>query len=433
LDAAEGAGGVTPEVIPGEHREGRVEAHPLPVPRPRLLVVGSHVVQYSSPIFQKLAQDPRIEILVAYCSMQGAHPGVDPGFGVEVSWDTPLLEGYPWVHVPNRSARPGNGRFWGLFNPGFWKLIRDGKFDAVFVSGYSYASAWVAILAAKWYRVPILFTTEAHSLRSWAIQSKWKLHFKRFVVPRILSLCEILLAVSSGAADQSRALGFPGDRIVLSPYAVDNDWWIRQAALVDRDSVRRSWQVPASARVVLFCAKLQPWKAPLDALEAFVRANVPESNIVFAGEGPLRSSIEQRARELGVSTRVRFLGFVNQSQLPSVYCGADLLVLPSLYEPFGLVVNEAMLCGRPVAVSDRVGAKYDLVREKETGYVFPAGDVNALAAILREFFADHGERERMGRDARQRMATWSPREYVEGLVRAVELAVRRRQIECAGR
>ena len=63
-----------------------------------------------------------------------------------------------------------------------------------------------------------------------------------------------------------------------------------------------------------------------------------------------------------------FLAFVNQSQLPSVYCASDLFVLPSLFEPFGLVVNEAMLCGLPVAVSDRVGAKFDLVRPDENGY-----------------------------------------------------------------
>src|SRR5712671_4543294 len=170
--------------------------------RRRLLVVASHVIQYSSPIFQKLAQDPRLEILVAYCSMQGAEAGVDPGFGVEVSWDIPLLEGYPWVHVPNRALRPGMGRFFGLFNPGLWELIRDGKFEAVFVSGYFYASAWITILAAKWYGVPILFTTEAHSLRSWAIQSKWKLRLKKFLVRRILSLGEVLLSVSSGAAQQ---------------------------------------------------------------------------------------------------------------------------------------------------------------------------------------------------------------------------------------
>jgi hypothetical protein len=57
---------------------------------------------------------------------QFAESGVDPGFGVEVAWDQPQLDGYPWVHVPNRSPRPGLGHFFGLFNPGLWKIIREG-------------------------------------------------------------------------------------------------------------------------------------------------------------------------------------------------------------------------------------------------------------------------------------------------------------------
>jgi glycosyltransferase involved in cell wall biosynthesis len=427
MDASDkGGGALNRGVVEAEHRERCVAVGSSALVRRRLLLVGSHVVQYSSPIFQQLAKDLRLEIMVAYCSMQGAEPGVDPGFGVEVSWDTLLLEGYSWVHVPNRAFRPGIGRFFGLFNPGLWKLIRDGKFDAVYVSGYFYASAWIAILAAKWYGLPILFTTEAHSLRSWAAQSKWKLRFKKLLVRQILSLGRVLLAVSSGAAGQLKALGFSADLIVLAPYVVDNAWWTKHAAEADRDAVRGSWQIPACAPVVLFCAKLQPWKCPLDLLEAFARASVPESYLVFAGDGPLRSLIERRAGDLGIAGWVRFLGFVNQSQLPAVYRASDLLVLPSLYEPFGLVVNEAMLCGCPVAVSDQVGAKYDLVRPGETGCVFQVGDVDALAAILRDVLSDSDKRNQMGVAARKRMQTWSPREYVDGLVEAVELAGRSR-------
>lgn len=396
-------------------------------PVPRLLIVTSHVVQYSSPIFQKLAQDPRLEILVAYCSMQGAESGVDPGFGVEVTWDQPQLDGYPWVRVPNRSPRPGVGRFFGLLNPGLWKLVRKGKFDAILVSGYFYASAWLAILAAKRYGVPILFTTDGHNLRTWATQSRWKQRFKKFLVRRIYALGAVVLAGSSGTVEYLKSLGLRKERIILVRNVVDNAWWTRRAVEVDRDAVRASWQISASATVMLFCAKLQPWKGPEDALEAFARANVQNSYLVFAGDGPLRTSIEQRACELGVSERVRILGFVNQSQLPSVYCAADLLVLPSLYEPFGFVVNEAMLCGCPVAVSDRVGAKYDLVRQGETGCIFPAGDVDALAAVLRDVFSNPEKRIRMGAAARKRMETWSPREYVDGIVDALELAARSRQ------
>ena len=392
--------------------------------RRRLLVVASHVVQYSSPIFRKLAQDPRLEILVAYCSLQGAQAGVDPGFGVEVSWDTPLLEGYPWVQVPNRAPHPGMGRFFGLFNPGLWKLVRQGKLDALLVSGYFYASAWIAILAARCHGVPVLFTTDGHNLRTWATQSVWKQRFKKFLVRRILALGEIILAGSSGTVEYVQSLGLARERIVLVRNVVDNAWWTERAAEVDRDAVRESWRIPAAATVVLFCAKLQPWKGPQDLLEAFVRARVENSYLVFAGDGPLRNLLERRARALGVSDRVRILGFVNQSQLPSVYCASDLLVLPSLYEPFGFVVNEAMLCGCPVAVSDRVGAKYDLVRQGETGYVFPAGDVDELAAILRDVLSDPEKRARMGAAARKRMETWSPREYTNDLVQAVDLAAR---------
>jgi len=90
-----GGGAMTREAVVVEQSGVHETRNSSPLARRRLLLVGSHVVQYSSPIFQKLAQDPRLEILVAYCSMQGAEACVDPEFGVEVAWDTPLFEGYP--------------------------------------------------------------------------------------------------------------------------------------------------------------------------------------------------------------------------------------------------------------------------------------------------------------------------------------------------
>src|SRR3984885_1441613 len=84
--------------------------------RPRILLVARHPVQYSSPIFRLMAKDPRVDIKVAYCGLQGAEAQLDPGFGVEVKWDMPLLEGYPWELIPNRSPLPG-------MNPAIWRII----------------------------------------------------------------------------------------------------------------------------------------------------------------------------------------------------------------------------------------------------------------------------------------------------------------------
>ena len=189
--------------------------------RKRVMILASHVIQYSSPLFRRMAQDPRLDLQIAYCTLQGATASIDPEFGVEVKWDTSVLEGYPWVHIPNRSPRPGLGRFFGLFNPGVWGFIRDGHFDAAILPGYFYFTAWIAIAAAKWSGTPIIFVTDSHSLRSWNAQSPWKLRLKKWMVRRIFSLGNAIMVSSSGGVEYLKSLGFPGERIFLVPTAVD--------------------------------------------------------------------------------------------------------------------------------------------------------------------------------------------------------------------
>jgi glycosyltransferase involved in cell wall biosynthesis len=389
------------------------------IPRLRVLIVCSHPVQYATPIFQVLAKDSRVDVQVAYCSMQGAEPAVDPGFGVEVRWDIPLLSGYSWQHVPNHSWSPRLDTFFGLFNLGIWRLISRGKFDAVVVhTGYVCATFWIAAVAAKWKRARFLFGTDAHDL-SPRDAKKWKVWIKRRLWPCLFRLADSVLVVSSGGVALMRSLRIPEDRITLVPFCVDNGWWIENSDRVGRAAVRARWKVPENATVVLFCAKLQPWKRPQDLLRAFAQVSGPNTHLVFAGDGALRSTLESEAKTLGVDSRVLFLGFANQSVLPEVYTASDLFVLPSEYEPFGLVVNEAMLCQRPVIVSDRVGARFDLVREGETGYIFPCGDVDALARILQRALSDPPLLHRMGAAAREQMAGWSHVDYARALVNAI--------------
>ncbi|MFZ0637699.1 MAG: glycosyltransferase family 4 protein [Candidatus Acidiferrales bacterium] len=392
----------------------------------RVLLLCEHPVQYNSSLWAMKARHPQLDILVAYCNLRGAEPAINPGFGVEVAWDIPLLEGYPWILLPSASDnRSGSGRP-GLFSKALWRLVRDGDFDAVYVGGYYFREAWTAILAARRSGIPVMLSTDVHELQSRVAKSRAMRALKRMIVGRIFRMAGAITTGSSGATAYVKSLGVPEERIRLGGNTVDNAWWTEHAAQVDRAAVRNKWDIPADASVALFCAKLQSWKRPGDLLEAFTRANVPASYLVFAGDGPLRAALEGQAKTLGVAERTRFLGFVNQSGLPSVYAASDVLVLPSEYEPFGLVVNEAMLCGCPAVVSDRVGAKYDLIREGETGYVFPCGDVEALGKILRSVLGNRAKREQMGEAARRRMESWTPEMNVAAFVRGVEYAVKNR-------
>jgi glycosyltransferase involved in cell wall biosynthesis len=392
--------------------------------RYRVLAVAAHPVQYMAPIFRRMTAHPGLALHVAYCSLRGAEAGHDPEFQATVRWDVPLLDGYSWSHVPNRGS--GEESFFGLRNPGLSKLIRQGHYDAVlcFV-GYVRATFWIAWRAAKSSNAAFLFGTDAHTLAP-RDGRRWKGTVKKILWPQLFRLADQVIVPSSGARDLMASLGLPRERVTLTPYSVDNDWWIRQSAAVDRSGLRASWGALTSDAVVLFCAKLQPWKRPGDLVRAFAEANLSHALLVIAGEGPLRPQLESQAAALGIASKVRFLGFMNQSQLPAVYTSADLMVLPSEYEPFAVVVNEAMCCGCPVAASDHVGAARDLVAPVRKEFVFRCGDVAALAVLLKDALADRVGLAALGSIAVRHMRTWSPERNIAATFEAIEVAVARR-------
>ena len=377
-----------------------------------------------APLFRRMAKHPALDLKVAYCSLRGAATaGYDPDFHASVQWDIPLLDGYSWVEVPNKGA--GDETFWGLNNPALRELIHDARFDAILCYlSYRSASFWLARRAARSVRSAFLFGTDAHTLIP-RDSRKWKVWAKELFWPLLFRQADQIFVPSTGTFQMIESLGIPPDRITLTPYAVDNDWWKARSAEVDRSLVRAQWKVAADQPVILFCAKLQPWKRPHDLLRAFALANLPQAVLVYAGDGSLRGDLERETSRLRIQERVKFLGFVNQSQLPSIYTAADVLVLPSEYEPFAVVVNEAMCCGCPVIASDQVGAARDLVLPVRSEFVYPAGNAAALSEILKQAFADREKLRETSRRAYEHVETHSPRKTVVATVEAVAEGIAR--------
>lgn len=390
----------------------------------RVLLVSTHPVQYAAPCYRLYNADLRLDVTVAYCSLQGAESGMDPEFGVEVAWDVPLLDGYRWVHPPNRSPHPGLRGFWELFNPDLWQIVRRGRFDAVVCFGYHTVSFWIAALAAKASGAALVFTTDAHTLSPRDGQG-WKVPLKRRLLPWVFGLADGVFAPSSRTARFLERLGVPANQIFLTPFVVDTSYFEKAAAHTDREAARRRWKIAYETPVALFSGKLVPWKRPGDLLEA--ASQVRDCHVVYAGDGPLRTALEAQAKDLGMDQRVRFLGFVNQGGLPEVYAAVDFLVVPSEYEPFGVVVNEAFACGRPAIVSEACGSVGDLVRDGENGFIFPVGDPQALAERMRALASGSDLALAMGEKARARIAEWGPSQNAEAFARACLELARRRQ------
>ena len=147
-------------------------------------------------------------------------------------------------------------------------------------------------------------------------------------------------------------------------------------------------------------------------LRAFakVRQNSDRPRMVLklVGYGPLEDSLRQLALDLGIAGLVEFAGKAWQAELPQIYRSADVFILPSAREAWGLVVNEAMLSGLPVVVSDRCGCAVDLVTA-ETGWTFSPHDEGELVNVLsRVASTPRAQLERMGSVARTLSSEYSP-------------------------
>jgi len=404
----------------------------MPERRYRVLIISTHPVQYAAPLMRQLSQDPRLDIEVAYCSLQGAAvSAVDPEFGVEVKWDVPLLEGFHWVHVPNRSPWPGLGRFFGLINPGLWKLIRTGKYDAVFIrTGYAILSFWIVVAAARFSGIPLMGGSDAYNVAG-ASPRWWKSLAKRIFLPLVYRSYSVILLTSQSTVRFLQSMGMPKDRIAYFQGGFDIDWWAREAGKTDRSETRAKLGIPPSSMVFLFCAKLVPRKRPQDVLRAFAQVKNTGGVLVFAGDGSMRSQLVAEAEALGVSKRVVFCGFVNLSRLPGFFRAADLMVLSSEWDGGPLVVGEAMSCGCPVILSDSIPGRFELVRHGETGFVYPCGNEAALASILSQVLEDPERVKQLSSASLEMMKGWSLPVYVEGFVRVMDqfVGVRKRQLK----
>lgn len=381
----------------------------------RLAIVTTHPIQYQVPWFRALAARREIELTVGFAWLPDAESqGV--GFAVPFQWDVPLTDGYRWERLPLASRSPRLGPFFGLRLRDVARWLRAGRFEALLVTGWNSFSLVQAARAAKRLGLRVLVRGDSSDL---APRAAWK----RLLHRRFFSMYDAFLTVGSANEAFYARFGVPASRRFRAPHFVDNRRFAEEASAQEgnRAKVRESWGIPPDARVALFAGKMIPEKNLEELLTAFGIAEKQEHSLrlLLVGDGPLRAALESRA--LTLESRPTFVGFMNQTRIPEAYAAADFLVLPSRSETWGLVVNEAMACGLPAIVSDRVGCAVDLVREGETGAVYASGDVAGLAARLVEFARDPDRTRAMGGRARELVFTdYSIERAVEGTLAALQ-------------
>jgi len=387
----------------------------------KLAIVAPTCFYYQVALFQKLAANPRVDLTVYFCSDESLQArDARAMYHTDRDWgdEKELLVGYRHKLLPNRSPFPSYLRWpYGLMNFSIWKEIKQNRPDIVVLMSWMNVTWWVAILACIRYRVPFLYLTDAN-VDAEAVGSRWKRWIKRvFLGSCVFKLAAGFLCAGTANRELYQFYGVPEERLVPFAYSWGYESQCKswEELKPHRKELKDQLGIPENDFVILYCGRLSGEKSPMELLEAYRLVSCRNKSLTIVGDGLLRNSMEDFTTENNLDS-VRFRGFQNRNEISKYYATADLLVLPSKRETWGIVVNEAMCYALPIIASDQVGAARDLVRDGENGFIYPSGDVQTLAARMQQLI-EMGEEERlqMGMKSQVRINRWLNRDLAETL------------------
>ena len=353
----------------------------------KIIFLNTHPIQYFAPMYQQIAEAKAFDFEVWYCTRHGLNEEEDRQFSRVVQWDIPILEGYPSRFLKNHARQPSIYSRWGILNLGiFREIFRLPHKSAVVVAGWNNFTFLAAVLACKLSGHDV-FIRGDNPFNKEKFRKGFVSGLQRKLLQHILfPLIDRFLYIGEQNKRFYERYGVKKPKLTYTPFAVDNRRFSGQAAALSNHKrvIKQELGLPADKKIILFTGKFIPVKRPLDLVDAFRQiADNANAVLVMVGDGELKREIVAKIAGYGLRDAVHLPGFVNQSEIARYYAAADVLVLCSVRESWGLSVNEAMNFGLPIIVSDMVGCGDNLVREGINGFVFPVGDIAQLAEKLR--------------------------------------------------
>jgi glycosyltransferase involved in cell wall biosynthesis len=385
------------------------------LPRPLVAIIANVQTPYRLHVHRRIARElPEIRIASLYTH---SHP--------DQPWNSdfdPIINPVQFGQGEGaeEQGRSGHLREWRKGGR-IVRWLREHNVAAVVLGGYSDMARVRIISACHRLGIPCYLYGDSniHGDRAAGVLRRVKNTLLQWVVR---STSGVLPCGTLGAQYFAR-YGAKPDHTFFFPCEPDYEliWSLSDEAI---ESARQRFGLARQRRRVVVCARLVTWKRVDLVIDAFaaIASERPDWDLVIVGDGPERQALEERGREK-IPGRMIWTGFVgDQSVVSAVYRASDVLVCPSDYEPWAVVINEAVAAGMAIVASNVVGAAAELVVEDVNGSIFPAGSLSHLTESLRWVTGPENiERLKAGSDPV--LADWRRRgDPVDGLRRALGFA-----------
>ena len=367
----------------------------------RILIVTEIPAPFRIPLFNALAAQPDVDLCVAFLAEH------DPRRTYRV-----YREEFSFREVVLRGWSLRRGGRWVVVSRGVLGLLRRTRADVVVVGGWNQPAFWQVLVAARTTRTPALVWVE-----STAADARSDGAAAGALRRLALGLAGSFLVPGSASRAYLRGLGVADSRIFEAPNAVDHRVFRERVDEQRADRAALRTRLGLEGCVFLYVGRFERAKG----LDVLLRAmtDVP-GLLVLVGSGPLEPELQRASGE-----RVRIVGQLTRDELVPWYAVADVLVLPSRSEPWGMTLNEGAAAGLPLVATDAVGAAHDLIEDGVNGFRVPADDPRALAEALRTLAGDADLRRSAGERSRALVERFRPELWAEAVARAAREAGRR--------
>jgi glycosyltransferase involved in cell wall biosynthesis len=373
----------------------------------RLALITEIISPYRIPLFNALAKQGDVDLHVIFLAETDPDLRQWKVYKDEIKFSYQVLP----------SWRKRVGRYNWLLNRGLGSALSAFAPDVVLCGGYNYVASWQALLWSRMKQVPFLLWSESN------VQDIRRAHeIVEFAKSEFLSRCSGFVVPGRSAGDYLRAHKVREESIFAAPNAVDNELFATAALEARRNAGMRRTELSLPKRYCLFVGRLIREKGVFELLSAYAKLDKAireQVGLVLVGDGAERNHLEAFASTISPGS-VIFPGFAQRELLSCYYALAEVLILPTYSDPWGLVVNEAMACGLPVIVSKVAGCAADLVKENWNGLLTLPRDESSLLTAITKIASQPELRNIMSTNSSRHIAHYSPEAWSRGIMQALK-------------
>lgn len=295
-----------------------------------------------------------------------------------------------------------------------WKRLNRINPDILILGGYKYPAYWTALLWAKKNRKKIIIWSASN-------QTDHKRNFlKEKLKSTLIKKCSAANVYGSRSKDYLIELGLKKEAIFIMGNTTDNLFYYDRTNdfRTKRNKLQKEYGFPA--RNFLFIGRFSREKNIINLSKAYKKlTNQDNWGLILAGDGPQKDDIYNYIKEHNLSN-VFLVDFQQKEDLPKFLAVSDILILPSISEPWGLVVNEAMAAGLPVLVSKKCGCYPDLIKEGVNGFSFDPLDDNELFNLMNNVIHDKYDLKRMGQVSLNIIEDYTPERAAKVVLKTID-------------